>query len=79
VSHTGQVSRTFCVEKIETFAFEQTRGSGTKQEARCSNGADGRQLTASHMDETLTLRILGWGMGFLVLSLFALNAWSLPH
>jgi hypothetical protein len=31
------------------------------------------------MDERLTLRILGWTLSGLVLSLFALSALSLPH
>lgn len=31
------------------------------------------------MDEQLTLRILGWVLTSVVLSLFALNALSLPH
>ena len=31
------------------------------------------------MDERLTLRILTWTIGSIVLSLFVLNAISLPH
>jgi hypothetical protein len=56
-----------------------------KQEPAEQNKRFGVQLLrvidgqARHMDETLTLRILGWGMSFLLLSLFALYALSLPH
>jgi hypothetical protein len=31
------------------------------------------------MDERLTLQLLGWSLGSLVMSLFALYAFALPH